>query len=69
MRFASTDLSGRGATVAHVLWEHEDVGSNPTAPTIADMDEAPGRRATGGFVFLAGRGPARVGTRDGSARG
>ncbi len=34
MRFLSTNTSGRGATVAHVLWEHEDVGSNPTAPTI-----------------------------------
>src|SRR3954469_6945604 len=32
---------GRGATVAHVLWEHEDVGSNPTAPTII-KDCSPG---------------------------
>ncbi len=26
--------SGRSAVVAHVLWEHEAVGSSPTAPTI-----------------------------------
>jgi hypothetical protein len=37
--------SGRGATVAHVLWEHEDVGSNPTAPT--------NPRAAGGFDPMA----------------
>ncbi len=30
-------LSGRGATVAHVLWEHEDVGPNPTAPTNSSL--------------------------------
>ncbi len=34
MRFASTNPSGCSAVVAHVLWEHEVVGSNPTTPTI-----------------------------------
>ena len=33
MRFASTNPSGCSAAVAHVLWEHEVVGSNPTTPT------------------------------------
>jgi len=32
-RFAA-DRSGCGVVVTHVLWEHETVGSNPTAPTI-----------------------------------
>ena len=34
MRFASTNRPGCSAVVAHVLWEHEVVGSNPTTPTI-----------------------------------
>ena len=40
MRPRARDRSGRGATVAHVLWEHEVVGPNPTAPTNFSFGES-----------------------------
>ena len=43
MRFASTNPSGCSAAAAHVLWEHEVVGSNPTAPTTIPPGGASGR--------------------------
>ena len=42
--FSATDPSGCGAVVAHVLWEHEVVGSNPTTPTSHFFVVRPGRR-------------------------
>ena len=45
--FPTRDLSGRGAMAAHVLWEHEVVGSNPTAPTTTLVGRAPLPRRLG----------------------
>ena len=44
---------GCGAVVAHVLWEHEVVGSNPTTPTTVS--------APFGVTRCRGRGHSRSG--------
>ena len=41
-------LSGIGAGVARLFWEQEAVSSNPTSPTIVDLNQV-GRRAD--FLF------------------
>jgi hypothetical protein len=63
MRYPRLNPSGCSAAAAHVLWEHEVVGSNPTTPTTI----LPGGSADRGDRKPADRGP-RFGRKGGPNR-